>query len=374
MKKALTPTQGTAAVSEPWRAALRTFDADLQRRGAAERTRKAYGTDAAELAAWATANGLDPAPGRLQGPAPLGRAAVASAAPPRGRWRASSRRSAASSAACSSTARSRRNPADLLPAPKLPQTPPKTLKPEDVAAPAGEDPGLDAARAARPRAVRARLLERPAGRGARRSRRHAASTSTQNRSASRARVPRPASCPPVSRRCAAIAAYLERARPALSGADPEPALFLSKSGRRLSTSRRPAPPARVGAARRHADRRAPARPAAFLRHPSARGRRGPARDPGDAGSREYLDDPGLHSGRVRPAAGGVCEEPPAGVKRGRSGDQRQSDRAEGAVAPLQDRRLRQGPRTARRRLLTTREVRRRPHVVRACRRTSKRPT
>ena len=60
MKKALTPTQGTAAVSEPWRAALRTFDADLQRRGAAERTRRAYGTDAAELAAWATANGLNP--------------------------------------------------------------------------------------------------------------------------------------------------------------------------------------------------------------------------------------------------------------------------------------------------------------------------
>jgi integrase/recombinase XerC len=59
MKNALTPTQGTA-VSEPWRTALRTFDADLQRRGAAERTRRAYGTDAAELAAWATANRLSP--------------------------------------------------------------------------------------------------------------------------------------------------------------------------------------------------------------------------------------------------------------------------------------------------------------------------
>ena len=111
-----------------------------------------------------------------------------------------------------------------------------------------------------------------------------------------------------------IATYLERARPALSGADPEPALFLSKSGRRLSTSRRPAPSARVGAARRHADRRAPARPASFLRHPSARGRRGPESDPGDAGSRQHLDDPGLHSGRVRPASGGIRKEPPAGVK------------------------------------------------------------
>ena len=33
-----------------------------------------------------------------------------------------------------------------------------------------------------------------------------------------------------------IAAYLERARPALLSADQDPALFLSKSGRRLSTS------------------------------------------------------------------------------------------------------------------------------------------
>ncbi|HVI22015.1 MAG TPA: tyrosine-type recombinase/integrase, partial [Myxococcales bacterium] len=34
----------------------------------------------------------------------------------------------------------------------------------------------------------------------------------------------------------AVAAYLERARPALASADEDPALFLSKSGKRLSTS------------------------------------------------------------------------------------------------------------------------------------------
>src|SRR3954466_13565782 len=60
MKNAATVPQGTAAVSEPWREALRLFDADLRRRGAADRTRRAYGTDAAELAAWATANQLNP--------------------------------------------------------------------------------------------------------------------------------------------------------------------------------------------------------------------------------------------------------------------------------------------------------------------------
>ena len=169
MKKALTPTQGTAAVSEPWRAALRTFDADLQRRGAADRTRRAYGTDAAELAAWATANGLNPHQvdykvlrrwaARLtqRGAAP--RTMARKLASIRSLFRSLLEHGEVAS-----------NPADLLPAPRLPQTLPKTLKPDDVARAAGEDPGLDAARAARSRPVRARLLERPAGRGARRSR------------------------------------------------------------------------------------------------------------------------------------------------------------------------------------------------------------
>src|SRR3954452_14901969 len=60
MKNALTTSEGRAAVSEPWRQALKTFDQDLQRRGAADRTRKGYGTDGAEFAAWGTANQLDP--------------------------------------------------------------------------------------------------------------------------------------------------------------------------------------------------------------------------------------------------------------------------------------------------------------------------
>ena len=269
MKNALTPTQGTAAVSEPWRAALRTFDADLQRRGAAERTRKAYGTDAAELAAWATANGLDPDQVDYKA---LRRwaARLSQRAPPRARWRASSRRPAASSAACSSTARSRPTRPTCCRRRSCRRRCPKTLKPQDVAAPAGEDPGLDAARAARSRAVRARLQQRAAGRGARRSRRQPASTSTQEQ----VRVEGKGCQDPLrarrrARAAQSIATYLERARPALQSADPDPALFLSKSGRRLSTSdvrRRLRVWARHAA---HADRRAPARPAALLRHPPA---------------------------------------------------------------------------------------------------------
>src|SRR4051794_41665091 len=43
-----------------WREALSLFDRDLRRRGAAERTRRAYGIDLGQLAAWAGARGIAP--------------------------------------------------------------------------------------------------------------------------------------------------------------------------------------------------------------------------------------------------------------------------------------------------------------------------
>src|SRR3954452_21868145 len=132
MKNALTPTQGTA-VSEPWRAALRTFYADLQRRGAAERTRRAYGTDAAELAAWATANELSPHAvdykalrrwaARLSQKGAAPRTMARKLASTRSLFRSLLEHGEVAS-----------NPADLMPAPKLPHSLPKTLKPQDVAA------------------------------------------------------------------------------------------------------------------------------------------------------------------------------------------------------------------------------------------------
>src|SRR5918999_1621869 len=56
MKNTATP----AHASETWAAAMRRFDRDLQRRGAAERTRRAYGADIGELATWAAAQGIEP--------------------------------------------------------------------------------------------------------------------------------------------------------------------------------------------------------------------------------------------------------------------------------------------------------------------------
>src|SRR6185436_8201758 len=65
MKNTATPPNGSGTTSGPageaWAHALRRFDRDLQRRGASERTRHAYGADVGELATWAAAQGLDPA-------------------------------------------------------------------------------------------------------------------------------------------------------------------------------------------------------------------------------------------------------------------------------------------------------------------------
>ena len=234
MKKALTPTQGTAAVSEPWRAALRTFDADLQRRGAADRTRRAYGTDAAELAAWATANGLNPDQvdykvlrrwaARLSQRGAAPRTMARKLASIRSLFRSLLEHGEVSS-----------NPADLLPAPRLPQTLPKTLKPDDVAR------LLEKIPASTPLEQRDRaLFELAYSSGLRAEELVDLDVNSINFDQEQVRVEGKGAktrfVPTGEPALRSIATYLERARPALSGADPEPALFLSKSGKRLSTS------------------------------------------------------------------------------------------------------------------------------------------
>jgi integrase/recombinase XerC/integrase/recombinase XerD len=234
MKNALTPIQGTAAVSEPWRAALRTFDADLRRRGAAERTRRAYGTDAAELAAWATANGLSPQD--------VGYPALRRWAARLSQKGSAPRTMARKLASIRSLFRTllehgeiSQNPADLLPAPRLPHDLPKVLKPQDVAA------ILDRIPSATPLEQRDRaLFELAYACGLRAEELIDLNVSSVDFDQEQIRVEGkgaktrfvPAGEPALK----ALAAYLERARPALQSADEDPALFLSKSGKRLSTS------------------------------------------------------------------------------------------------------------------------------------------
>jgi site-specific recombinase XerD len=234
MKNALTPTQGTAAVSEPWRAALRTFDADLQRRGAADRTRRAYGTDAAELAAWATANQLTPATvdykalrrwaARLSQKGAAPRTMARKLASTRSLFRSLLEHGQVAS-----------NPADLLPAPKLPHSLPKTLKPSDIAR------LLERIPAATPLEVRDRaLFELAYSSGLRAEELVDLDVGSVEFDSEQVRVEGKGSktrfVPVGEPALRSIAAYLERGRGALASADADPALFLSKSGRRLSTS------------------------------------------------------------------------------------------------------------------------------------------
>ena len=234
MKNALTPTQATAAVSEPWRAALRTFDADLQRRGAADRTRKAYGTDAAELAAWATANGLQPAEvdykalrrwaARLSQRGAAPRTLARKLASIRGLFRSLVEHGQVNA-----------NPADLLPAPRLPRTLPDTLKPDDIAR------LLERIPATTPLEQRDRaLFELAYSSGLRAEELVDLDVPAIDFDQEQVRVEGKGNktrfVPVGEPALRSIAAYLERGRPGLVSADPDPALFLSKSGKRLSTS------------------------------------------------------------------------------------------------------------------------------------------
>jgi site-specific recombinase XerD len=234
MKNALTPTQGTAAVSEPWRAALRTFDADLQRRGAADRTRRAYGTDAAELAAWATANRLNPENVDYKALRRwAARLSQRGAAPRTMARKLASTRSLFRSLV--EHGQMAANPADLLPAPKLPHSLPKTLKPADISR------LLEKIPAATPLEQRDRaLFEIAYSSGLRAEELVDLNTESIDFDAEQVRIEGKGSktrfVPVGEPALRSIAAYLERGRPALQSAEPDPALFLSKSGKRLSTS------------------------------------------------------------------------------------------------------------------------------------------
>src|SRR4051812_18653255 len=131
MKKTPTAGQPNDEPSAAWARALATFDADLRRRGAAEKTRRAYGIDVGQFALWATRRGVEP---DAVDPRALRRYAAAlseSRAAP-----TTVARKLASLRALFRTLRDDgqidSSPADLLSAPKRPQSLPKTLKPAEV--------------------------------------------------------------------------------------------------------------------------------------------------------------------------------------------------------------------------------------------------
>ena len=229
--------KNSAIDTEPtprWRAALGLLDADLRRRGAAEKTRRAYGFDLHDLAAWASAQGLEP---------------TAMTTRDLRRYAASlSEREAAPATVARRLAATRaffrclrehghvpQNPAELVPTPKRASKLPTVLSPDELAR------LLDRIPATTPLEIRDRaLFEIAYACGLRAEELVRLDVASIDFDGEQVRVEgkggKTRLVPVGESAQSAMARYLERARPLLVVDRDETALFLSRSGRRLSTS------------------------------------------------------------------------------------------------------------------------------------------
>ena len=225
------------AQTSAWPAALEAFDQDLARRAVAAKTRLAYGSDCRQFIDWATARGAEPADVDIrtlrryaaglseQGIAPATIARRLAAL--RGLFRIQMELGARGD-----------NPAELLSSPKKAQRLPRVLKAGEVAA------LLDSIPANTPLELRDRaLFELAYACGLRAEELVSLDVDALDFDSESVRVEgkggRTRLVPVGEHALGALERYLARARPALTaeGDDPrERALFLSKSGRRLSTS------------------------------------------------------------------------------------------------------------------------------------------
>jgi site-specific recombinase XerD len=234
MKKTLAGT----ILEANWRDQLAVFDAHLRARGMADKTRRAYGTDVEQLAEWATAQGIGP----LEATARELRR-FAGVLSERGLTKTSVARKLASIRSFYRNLVNRgdltANPTDLIATPKRDSYLPRVLKPGEVAE------VLDRIPAGSPLDLRDRaMFELAYGSGLRAEELVNVDVTDLDPDAEELRVNGKGSktrvVPAGEPAWRAIEAYLDRARGALASASAgdrvEPALFLSKSGRRLSTS------------------------------------------------------------------------------------------------------------------------------------------
>ncbi len=234
MKNSPIPVDDTRRpLPDPWREALTLFDKDLRRRGAAERTRRAYGIDLGQLAGWCAQHGVDPVDVDYK---TLRRYAA----------HLSERRVAATTVARKLAAARQffgslvehghmgANPADLLPLPRKEQPLPKALNAHDVSA------LLDRIPTTTPLELRDRaLFEVAYGCGLRAEELVSLDLDWVDFDREQLRVEGKGAktrfVPAGEHALGAVRAYLDRGRPALAAGEAAP-LFLSKTGRRLSTS------------------------------------------------------------------------------------------------------------------------------------------
>jgi len=220
--------------SEPWVAALESFSRDLVRRGAAEKTRRAYALDLRELALWGTANGMEPVTAT-----PRGLRRHVAALSERGLAPATIARKIAAQRAffrvLVEEGTIAQNPAELLASPRRADRLPRVLKPGEVAA------LLDRIPATTPLEVRDRaLFELAYASGLRAEEIVSLDVGSLDFDAERVRVEgkggRTRLVPVGEQARSALERWLATGRPALQERPQERALFLSRSGRRLSTS------------------------------------------------------------------------------------------------------------------------------------------
>lgn len=218
-----------------WQAALEAFDRDLVRRAVASATRTAYATDVRQFAAWASERRLHPASTSVRDlrrylavlaergntPTTITRKLAALRSLFRVQVQGGARRD---------------NPAELLHSPRKPRRLPRVLKPAEVAALLDRIPGED------PLDLRDRaLFELAYSSGLRAQELVSLELDSLDFDAETVRVlgkgGKTRLVPVGEHARRALERYLARSRPHLSSvAGPEQTLFLSKSGRRLSTS------------------------------------------------------------------------------------------------------------------------------------------
>ncbi len=219
-----------------WAQALSTFDASLRAHGMAEKTRRAYGVDLGQLAEWASARGHGPL--ELEARELRRYAAVLSEG---GCSKTTVARKLAAIRSFYRSLMERReieaNPADLVASPKRDSYLPRVLKPGEVAEMLQRIP------ASTPLELRDRAMFELAYAAGLRAEEIVNIDLTDldaddeelrvNGKGGKTRV-----VPAGELAWRAIESYLQRGRTALAaeGAPIEPALFISKSGRRLSTS------------------------------------------------------------------------------------------------------------------------------------------
>jgi site-specific recombinase XerD len=228
------------ALPADWRQALASFDRSLHARGMAEKTRRAYGLDAGELAIWAASSGVSP---EGVGHRILRRYAAHLAAARREGGRALARQTVSRKLAAIRSffghlverGALAQNPADLVPSPRRPRGLPRALRADEV------ERLLDRIPARTPLEARDRaLFELAYSCGLRSEEIVNLDLESIDFDGEELRVLGKGSktrIVPIGEPAqAALERYLLKARPALAGKGSEPALFVSKSGRRLSAS------------------------------------------------------------------------------------------------------------------------------------------